>query len=341
MVYSRFFLFSCLLCIFQQVTHSAYYLTYDFKGQSYTDLNTACLAAVKKLSPNYTVKEIQLKPNSTDVFYCFYQITGSRLYAPVYEKLDNCPPAGTNNGTASFRKNGELFTAPSSVCINKCLYDFKNPVIGQEVRSDGHITTVFVGTAISKYSSCPTDTANDDPPPLNPCKKKDDKGNFVDKDYCDAPPDGCPSGYIQGMFNGKKICVKQDQNNKDNCKPTVADPYKCSPNKPDEPKDPDQDGKCPEGKVQVIIGSTLKCVTPEVPPDPDGKCPKDYVKQVYEGVSMCVPNNQRPDAGNNCPLNTTLTTLPDGSKVCKGNGDNDGGGGASEPTGGDGDGNGS
>ncbi|ESK51864.1 virulence factor TspB C-terminal domain-related protein [Acinetobacter tjernbergiae] len=369
MVYSRIFLFSCL-CYVIQIVHAGTAAKqckepdepqYVWQASSIiaNSLESACTQAFSTLptsyQQNYKFTRSELKTASTGTCYAKHNtldveityVNPVRISNPDFTlppcKDSGCPLEGTST-SAFFRRNGELFSMSSEICINKCLFEFKDPIIGQEVRTDGHITTVFTGNATSRESKCPLDTPVEEPqPPLNSCKKKDDKtGKYVDKDYCDAPPDGCPSGYTSGTFNGKKVCVKKDTNDKDNCKPTVSEPYKCMDNQPDKPKDPDKDGNCESGKIQVIIGSTLKCVTKEVPPDPDKNCPDGYIKQTYEGTSVCVPNNQRPDANNNCPLNTVLTTTADGTKVCRG-GNNNNDGGASEPTGdgdGDGDGNG-
>lgn len=292
-------------------------------------------------SPDYNVKFIPYNNLTGIVGRCEQTIKSNGAIIDIVNVSGiietHCPPKDTVFSGAGLRRNGELFTPPATICISKCLYDFSDAMASQEVRTDGSITTLFYGDAKSLYAQCSVDDKDDIPPPLNPCKTKNDKGEFVDKDYCDAPPDGCPEGYIQGMFNGKKICVKQDKNDKDNCKPTVSDPYKCLPNKPT-PESPDQDGNCKPPKVKTMMGTTAYCTEPELPPNPDGSCPKGYVKQTYDGTSICVPDNQRPDGSDNCPLNTTLTTLPDGSKVCRGGNGDDAGGGASEPVGGDGEG---
>ena len=366
MVHSRIFLLCCCFLIFQIIHAEGGAGTqckdpdepkYIWIASNITanSLDSACsqvFAQFSQTSPNYTSYRSELVTEAKGACYAKHKTFGSevvyvnplRQNNPKFDlppcKDDGCPTEGTSQ-SAFFRRNGELFNMSSEICINKCLYEFKDPIIGQEVRSDGFITTVFTGTAKSRQSKCPLDTPTSEPvPPLNPCKSKNDKtGKYEDKDYCDAPPDGCPSGYTSGTFNGKKICVKKDTNDKDNCKPTVSEPYKCMDNQPDKPKDPDKDGNCENGKIQVIIGSTLKCVTKEVPPDPDKNCPSGYVKQTYENVSVCVPDNQRPDSNNNCPLNTSLKTLADGTKVCSsGNGDDDNGAGASEPSGNGGDG---
>lgn len=331
MVYSRIFLFSCLCCFFQ-IANASYRWSVgigQLQNKFFESADEACRAAAPFFGATYSYfKEEQM---GSYAFYCAFS-NGGRA-GLNRDGSSACPVVGTSNGSASLRLNGEIFTAPTTLCIDKCSYEFKNVTIGQEVRKDGHITTVFVGSTSSQDQTCPTNTKNDDPPPLNPCRKKQNDGTYKDLDYCNLPPnERCAPGYVSGTFNGKVVCVKQDKNNKDNCKATVSEPYKCLPNQPQKPQNPDKDNNCSEGTIQVIIGSTLKCVTREVPPNPDGSCPKDYVRQTYDGVSVCVPNNQRPDDSNNCPLNTSITTLPDGSKVCRGGGGNDDGSGASEPT---------
>lgn len=345
LVYSRIFLFVCLYSFFQiifanQCTSVSYQVNAPL-NKTFTSLSSACSAVhayYMNLEPKTWVSSII--QGSAGVHYCRERVPSGQFddRVSVYEIQEStqceCQPKDTNMGSAFLRRNGELFTPPAQICRSKCLYDFSNAAASQEVRSDGSITTVFVGDAISLQAQCPQDTDDDTPPPLNPCRTRNAQGQFVDKDYCDAPPTGCPSGYVPAMFNGKKICVKQETNDRDNCRPTVAEPYKCLPNQPDAPEGPNDDGNCTPPKIRAIIGTTVSCLTPETPPNPDGSCPKNYVKQTYDGISTCVPDNQRPDADNNCPLNTALTTLPDGSKVCRsGNGNGDGNGGASEPVG--------
>ena len=346
MVYSRIFLFSCLLCIFQQVNASTQCTSTTYQVLSpnlgtFQSLSSACSAVhnhMKTNQPDQEWKSQQIQGNA-GISYCREYVSTGQYdnHVAVYEipstNACDCPAKDSIHSGAGLRKNGELFTPPSTICINKCLYDFSTAMAAQEVRNDGTITTLFYGDAKSLASQCSVDTEDDTPPPINPCRTRNAQGQFVDRDYCDAPPNGCPSGYIQGMFNGRKICVKQDTNNQDNCRATPSDPYRCLPDRPQEPTNPNNEGNCENGTVQVIIGTTLKCVTPEVPPNPNGDCPNNYVKQTYDGVSTCVPDNQRPDNNNNCPLNTSIKTLPDGTSVCSSNGGNDNGSGASEPTG--------
>lgn len=338
MVYSRIFLFS-LLCSFFQIVHSASQC-YLVGTTKFNTPETAC-ASFWAQYPNGTNKTYYFDTTGayTGKLRCYIFAEGNNNQAyNIVECDNNCPPLNTNSGTAFFKFNGEVFNAPSQVCINKCLYNYTNTVIGQEVRSDGHIMTTTIGDTISQKKECTDETKSDEPPPLNPCKQYDSKtDSYAEKDYCQQPDNvACPPGYVSGIFNAKNVCVKSKTNDQDNCTPTASDPYKCLPTKPQEPTDPDANNNCPEGTVQVLIGSTLKCATQEVPPDPDGHCPDNYVKQTFDGVSVCVPNNQRPDSNNNCPLNTSLVTLSDGSNVCRSGNGGDGSG-ASEPTTGTGD----
>lgn len=349
MVYSRIFLFGLLCCFFQIANASESYFEYkSLDNKIFSTANEMCAyyIPVSPFNTDYTYNgtyrivdnmantvppaiglrvACSLKNRSS-------QSTTETVGGNVVGSTNNCPAQGENIGSLSFRRNGELFDPPPTVCKEQCLYDFSNAVAAQEVRTDGSITTLFQGDAISLHQRCSVDTEDETPPPINPCKTTNSQGQIVDKDYCDAPPEGCPSGYITGMFNGKKICVKQDQNDRDNCTPTLSDPYRCLPNQPNEPVPPNEDGSCAQGTVKVLVGTTYQCKTQEVPPNPDSSCPSGYIKQTYDNVSVCVPDNQIPDANNNCPLNTSLVTLSDGSKVCR-SGNDDGGGGASEPTG--------
>lgn len=350
MVYSRIFLFS-LLCSFFQIVHcetQCTTITYQILNPNlgtFQTLSAACSAVhahTVSYAPDQNWISQEIKGNA-GISYCREYVTSGQydsrtaVYETPISTPCDCPPKDTIYTGAGLRKNGELFTPPPTICINKCLYDFSDATAAQEIRTDGSITTLFYGDAKSLAAQCSVDDQDDTPPPLNPCKSLNDKGEIVEKDYCEKPDNvACPPGYVSGTFNAKNVCVKSKTNDQDNCVPTASDPYKCLPSKPQEPTEPDANNNCPQGTVQVLIGTTLKCATQEVPPNPDGHCPDSYVKQTYEGISTCIPDNQRPDSNENCPLNTSLVTLSDGSKVCRSGNGGDGSG-ASEPSTGTGD----
>ncbi|MCU4601515.1 hypothetical protein [Acinetobacter bereziniae] len=137
-------------------------------------------------------------------------------------------------------------TPPDEVCFAGCLHKSDGGGTAFDT-PNGNLSWGF--NAETTGMECDQDTPKGEDKPITPVdpnmKPEDCKNANGSNAYCDKPTDkNCPTGYKQGMFNNKQICIKNSDN---------PDPNKPNPNDPNNG----------DGKGEGNCNGTNNCNTTE------------------------------------------------------------------------------
>lgn len=216
------YLIFIILSIISFSTFSAtvrYYYISDGKKPN-VDFDTqeqACQAALSA-----TESYISVSSKNIDGGYCNFKNSGGSTsqYLIRSRLVENKCQSGQKKFLDGYIGKPDSF-APSTVCFQGCTYNSDGGGTAFDT-PNGNISWGI--NAETTGSTCPTDTPKGEDTPNNDMKPEECKNANGSNAYCDKPSNkNCPTGYKQGMFNNKQICIK-NSNDPDPNKPNPNDP---------------------------------------------------------------------------------------------------------------------
>lgn len=296
------FLKYLLFIILSSLSASVFAVMYEYNVAGvtwYSSAESACKNwkhSASQFDDNYTkvngeICEVRLKSNNS-------------LYnkAPIKKREVACPTGDSRNFLWWQDR-----AAPASVCLSKCEYlKPPGPLKCVSVDHESEVNEELCGDYISSGKTC----TEPDPNPSTQPKPPECKNSNGSDSYCNKPPEGCPTGYKQAMFNNQQICVKDSPND-----PNPNDPNNNNPPDPDPNQNPNA------------------CTATYCPkPDDEKSCPDGYYTSIYNNSKICVKNNPNdptnPNNPNNNPNDPNNTgdgdgnggNTPIGGEFCEGSG---------------------
>lgn len=157
-------------------------------------------------------------------------IDGNPIAIGDYKKPQGCTPGVKRWLEGYITDQNSSF--PAEVCFASCIH--KTTDGSAFTTPNNNLEWGFYAETTGVSCQVDTPKGEDKPVPTDPNMKPEECKNATGSDaYCDKPADkNCPTGYKQGMFNNKQICVKNS---------TDPDPTKPNPN---DPNNGDGDGNC-------------------------------------------------------------------------------------------------
>lgn len=179
----------------------------------------------------FTYSVLEVKTNNCKI----KRSDGGLLNEPLLEVASQCSQStlesnsisvpGWTNWTEQQIESYHNQIKDLTACYDGCLYI--RPSLSGSSGSD-QLSLTFDNP--TKDPSCPAGDKTKPQPPVpsdqnnNQMKPEDCKNSTGSNSYCDKPSDKqCPTGYKQGMFNNKQICIKSSDD---------PDPNKPNPNDP-------------------------------------------------------------------------------------------------------------
>lgn len=188
---------------------------------SFDSETSACAYLVSKSSPGSTYKIETSSPDNRCKVY--YSSGNYQLGAWLITTKDECKAGATTVHSGEFvisnwKDDSELeslmnqsyahFSGSKNICASSCEHKFLSTT--NKSGDENSQTIVMTGTFVSTDKACTSPTSAPNGSSTGSKKPVECKNASGSNSYCDKVPNkSCPTGYKEGSFNGKAICIKE------------------------------------------------------------------------------------------------------------------------------------